>query len=79
VHEEKMDILAQIAQQQLKERVRAKRCVNLKKAIQVRLAKIKARKAMLKKRGDAIRRYHAMKKVLDIDTEPEDEIIETDE
>jgi hypothetical protein len=74
-----MDILAQIAHQQLKERIRAKRCVNLKKAIQVRLAKRQARKAMLDKRADAIRRYHAARKVLEADTEPEDEIIETDE
>ena len=77
-----MDTLAFIAEQLLKDRVRAKRCVNLKKAVQVRLAKRQERKAMLKKRGDAIRRYHAAQKtqnVLDVDTEPEDEIIETDE
>jgi hypothetical protein len=80
-----MEALARIAHQQWnKERVRALRCVNLKKAIQARLAKIQKRKAMLKRRGDAIRRYHALKKAtppdpLDVDTEPEDEIIETDE
>lgn len=74
-----MDALAQVAHKLLDKRLHALRCVNLKKAIQVRNAKRQARKAMLDKRADAIRRYHAARKVLEADTEPEDEIIETDE
>lgn len=81
-----MDILAHLAHQQWKkEQLRALRCENLKKGLQVRHAKKTARETMLKKRADAIRRYHAAQKaqkaqaVLEYDTEPEDEIIETDE
>jgi hypothetical protein len=78
-----MDTLARIAYQEWKkQQLRALRCENLKKAIQVRLARIQSRKVMLKKRADNIRRYHAAQKAqkaLDQDTEPEDEIIETDE
>jgi hypothetical protein len=78
-----MDILAHLAHQQWKkEQLRALRCKNLEKGLQVRRAKKTARETMLKKRADAIRRYHAAQKAqkaLDVDTEPEDEIIETDE